>query len=179
MGGRFLQVECDEPFKIDAIGLQGIEYPVTEIPFVVGDSLQQKIYDVSVRTLKLCMHEHYEDTPWREQALYCFDARNQMLCGYCAFCEFTFPKANLNLIAQACRKDKLLPICFPSSIDLTIPSFSLHYIIAVEEYLRFSGDVDFVKTIYPRLCEIVDVFTDRLEGGLTPIFYGDKGYWNF
>lgn len=179
LGGRFLQVECDEPFKIDAIGLQEIEYPVTEIPFVVGDSLQQKIYDVSVRTLKLCMHEHYEDTPWREQALYCFDARNQMLCGYSAFCEFTFPKANLNLIAQACRKDKLLPICFPSSIDLTIPSFSLHYIIAVEEYLRFSGDVDFVKTIYPRLCEIVDVFTDRLEGGLTPIFYGDKGYWNF
>ena len=31
------------------------------------------------------MMEHYVDTPWREQCLYAFDARNQMLCGYYAF----------------------------------------------------------------------------------------------
>ncbi len=41
----------------------------------------QKIYDVSIYTLKCCMHEHYEDCPWREQALYTMDSRNQMLCG--------------------------------------------------------------------------------------------------
>lgn len=49
------------------------------------DKLLQKIYDVSVYTLKCCMHEHYEDCPWREQALYTMDSRNQMLCGYYAF----------------------------------------------------------------------------------------------
>lgn len=179
LGGRYLQIECDSVFCIESVGLQEIEYPVTELPFCCGNDLRQRVYETSVRTLRLCMHEHYEDTPWREQSLYCFDARNQMLCGYVAFGEFAFPKANLKLIAQARRKDGLLPICFPSGIDLTIPSFSLHYIIAVEEYLRFSGDIPFVKSVYPRLRKIADTFTVRMENGLTPNFYGDKDYWNF
>lgn len=58
--------------------------------FQIGDILSQKIYDTAVRTLKLCIHEPYEDIPWREQSLYCFDSRNQMLCGYYAFQEFKF-----------------------------------------------------------------------------------------
>lgn len=36
------------------------------------------------------MHEHYEDYPWREQALYAFDSRNQALYGYYAFGNYDF-----------------------------------------------------------------------------------------
>ena len=43
------------------------------------------------------MHEHYEDTPWREQAFYVADSRNQALCGYYAFGEYRFPAACFEL----------------------------------------------------------------------------------
>ena len=86
------------------------------------------------------MHDHYEDTPWREQALYAMDSRNQMLCGYHAFGEYAFPCANLLLMSKAERKDGLLSICFPNADELTIPSFTLHYFTAVEEYTAYSGD---------------------------------------
>lgn len=179
LGARYLQVEGDGAFEIEEIGLIQTDYPVKEVPFRLKDALRQKIYDTSVRTLRLCMHEHYEDTPWREQSLYCLDSRNQMLCGYFAFREFTFAKANLKLIAEDQRSDGLLSICFPSSVDLTIPSFSLHYVLAAEEYLRYSGDIRFVKSIYPRLRELIDIFLKRTENGLVPTFYGEEKYWNF
>ena len=82
LGCRYLQFldECE----IEIAGLRETMYPVTEIPRRFADEQLQKIYDVGVRTLRLCMHEHYEDCPWREQALYAMDSRNQMLCGYYA-----------------------------------------------------------------------------------------------
>jgi hypothetical protein len=64
------------------------------------------------------MHEHYEDCPWREQALYTMDSRNQMLCGYYAFREFDFPKASIRLMAQSIREDNLLELCSASAFWL-------------------------------------------------------------
>jgi hypothetical protein len=56
------------------------------------------------------MHEHYEDCPWREQALYTMDSRNQMLSGYYALSEYVFPRASLVLISKGVRPDGLLSL---------------------------------------------------------------------
>ena len=90
----------------------------------MNDGLHRSIYDVCVRTLDLCMHEHYEDCPWREQALYTMDSRNQMLCGYDVWHETAFCKASLRLIAHSLREDGLLELCSPARVPITIPSFS-------------------------------------------------------
>ena len=154
-------------------------YPVTVQPYKIADETLQKIYDVSVHTLRCCMHEHYEDCPWREQALYNMDSRNQMLFGYYAFNEYEFPRANLNLMSKDCRADGLLAICFPCGVDLTIPSFSLHFFTQVREYAEYSGDWDFVKEIFPKLQSVMQVFVNRLNAdGLIPTWEGE-GYWNF
>ena len=124
------------------------------------------------------MHEHYEDCPWREQALYAMDSRNQMLCGYYAFGEYRFPRSNLELIYKDRRDDGLLSICYPIKLDLAIPSFSLHYITACREYLEHSKDITFIAGIYPKLQSIISAFTKRIENGLFQPFAG-KSYWNF
>jgi hypothetical protein len=82
---RYLQIDADSPVVIEAIGLRETPYPVTERPFKADTAQRQHIYDTSVRTLHLCMYEHYEDCPWREQAFYVLDSRNQMLFGGAAF----------------------------------------------------------------------------------------------
>ena len=40
-------------------------------PTVTG--VKSDIWRTSARTLRLCMYEHYEDCPWREQAMYAND----------------------------------------------------------------------------------------------------------
>ena len=78
------------------------EYPLEfESEWLSCDRLMNKIYDVSKRTLHLCMHEHYEDCPQREQALYGMDSRNQMLCGYYAFGETKMPRASIELLGMS------------------------------------------------------------------------------
>lgn len=189
LGCRYFQVSCEsagaadltDAVEIDYIGLYPAQYPVNVLEYKAENALRQRIYDTCVRTLRLCMFEHYEDCPWREQALYTLDSRNQMLCGYYAFGEYDFPRSVLKLIGSDRREDGLLHICAPSRDDLVIPFFSLIYIIETEEYVRYSGDTSVVSELYEKLCSIMQVFLDRVdrESGLVPNFYGDKRYWNF
>lgn len=183
LGLRYLEVFCEAPIKPEYITVKPAVYPLTKNKNLPEDALDRKIYEASMRTLELCMHEHYEDCPWREQALYCMDSRNQMLLGYYAFKEYEFPRSNLKLMAMDRREDDLLSICFPAGNFLTekglvIPSFNLHWFTQVWEYMSHSGDYAFGKEIYPKLCSVLKVFTDRIEDGCVKSFTS-MTYWNF
>lgn len=142
----------------------------------------QKIYDVSVNTLKLCMHEHYEDTPWREQALYAMDGRTQMLCGYFAFGETSFARASLELLSENLREDGFFTLTAPRSTArdcLTIPCFSLVQFCALEEYVRFSGDVSLFERYEENYQTVLNNLLSRIETeGLLKAVKGEY-YWNF
>ena len=138
LGCRYMELYAEQPIELTYMGLIPQIYPVKEKLFQAGEDFDQKIYDVCVKTLKLSMMEHYVDTPWREQCLYAFDSRNQMLCGYYAFenGNAEYARANLLLMSKDKRDDGLLAITYPCGMDLTIPSFSLYYFIAVKEYIE-------------------------------------------
>lgn len=180
IAGRYLEFIAEKPFKLLYAGIRPTMYPVTEIAFDAGSPRRQKIYEVAKRTLRLCMHEHYEDCPWREQALYAMDSRNQMLCGYYAFGETRFARASLWLLGQDRREDGFLSDCVPSGIGLVIPSFCLHWYQEVLEYTDYSGDLTLADEIWEKLCSVLDAFMkyfDR-DQGLIPCL-PTKDYWNF
>lgn len=177
-GCRYLEIHSEYPLTIEKMAIAPTMYVLEEKNRPALSEMQNKIYDMCVETLHLCMHEHYEDCPWREQALYAMDSRNQMLCGYYSFGEYRFPRANLQLISKDNRPDGLLSICYPMKVDFVIPSFSLHYITGCMEYLKYSGDKAFIEDIYPKLVSIVEAFTNRLANGLVRPFEG-ANYWNF
>ena len=123
-GCRYIQlyVEAKE-FTLYYAGLRPTNYPIEyKGVFACSDSLHNKIYEISLRTLLLCMHEHYEDCPWREQALYAMDSRNQMLCGYYAFGEYDFARESIRLLGLSQRDDGFLELCAPAEIPITIPA---------------------------------------------------------
>lgn len=177
LGCRYLQVTGPYSLIVEYVGIAETYYPVNFIKFDAKNALRQKIYDTCVRTLHLCMHEHYEDTPWREQAMYTMDSRNQMLCGYYAFNEFNFSKASLLLMSKGQRKDGILSLCFPDGNKMTIPFYSLIFINSVYEYALHSKDYEFALSLLPMLEKIANVFISRIdETGLIKEF---TGFWNF
>lgn len=178
LGLRYLEIDSETPVEIEWLSVMPSEYPLTMVERDWGDPMRNRIYETSLRTLHLCMHTHYEDCPWREQALYGMDSRNQMLCGYYGFKEYAFPRACLNLFAQDDREDGLLSITIPTKTDLTIPSFSLHYILSVREYTAYSGDLTLAKAILPKLRSVLAVFLARYKDGLYTCFQ-QKEYWRF
>ena len=179
LGLRYMEVRYEEEIQDLQVEILPRVYPLAEVPFACKDENLQEIYDVCIKTLKLCMHEHYEDCPWREQALYAMDSRNQMLCGYYAFKEFDFPRASLKLMSEDRREDGFLSICSPAGMDLTIPSFGLHYFTEVREYADYSSDWAFIQEIIPKLSSVLAAYEkNRLDYGLIPTFEG-ANYWNF
>lgn len=178
LGLRYLELFCEKDVRLEQLTVLPVTYPLRHMQPPRMSELQQQIYDTCVRTLELCMHDHYEDSPWREQALYAMDSRNQMLCGYDAFGEFAFARASLMLMSKDERADDLLSICTPSVDNLTIPSFSLHYFTALEEYTTRSGDLTLVVEIWPKLERLLSVFIRKLEDGCIPVFE-EKWHWNF
>lgn len=178
LGCRYLQVFISaKSAHVASVSICETVYPVTPVPLECKDMLRQRIYNVCADTLLQCMHEHYEDCPWREQALYTLDSRNQMLCGYYVFGETRFARACLELISHGRRPDGLLSLCYPAGTDFPIPVFSLVYFLQMWEYAEHSKDLAFLKEKYAFLKDLMSTFSSRLENGLVPIF--SDGRWNF
>ncbi len=181
-GGRYVQlfIHANEATVYYA-GIRPTDYPLTAKKYSSGNLLRDTIYDVCCDTLRLCLHEHYEDCPWREQSLYALDSRNQMLCGYYAFGEFDSPRASLHLLGESLDSEGLISICAPMRKDSKkIPSFSLAYFIQMNEYIKYSGDTTLAAEMYDTLEAIVNTFVSRIdESGLVPSFGRDGIHWNF
>ena len=146
MGCRYLCLfaECSE-ITVGRLTLRASEYPFHTVKRSFDDRLLQKIYETGERTLRLCVHEHYEDCPWREQALYGMDSRNQMLFGYSVFEEYELPRAGLRLLAETARADGLLDLCAPARAAITIPAFSAYWLIALKENAAADFDEPFLR----------------------------------
>jgi hypothetical protein len=180
--GRYVQLHVTDlrgTLDLRYAGLIPSEYPVTAAgDFTNSDSLHNRIWDISRRTLHLCMHEHYEDCPWREQALYANDSRNQMLCGYYAFSDYAFTRASLDLLARTTGKDGYQELCAPMKHSLTIPSFTMTWFLAMNDYLMYSGDKQFVAGLFPQMKQMLQCYLNEFQDGLLPCPPGER-YWHF
>ncbi len=179
LGAKYIEIFAEKPIEVNRVGIIPHFVPVKrkEVPFF---GTQKQIYDICVNTLEKCMQEHYVDCPWREGCLYAFDSRNQMICGYYAFegGNFDYARSNLLLMSKDRRKDGLMSICYPCGIDLTIPSFSLHYISSLLEYLKYSDDKSLIFEVDCKVKEILATFLKNTKNGLIATFEGEN-HWNF
>lgn len=180
IGGRYIEIRAEAPIRVKYCGIIPQVYETKKLPFSLEGELDSRIYEICLNTLECCMMEHYVDCPWREQALYAFDSRNQMLTGYYAYSDknAAYARANLRLIAEDRREDGILSLCHPCGIELTIPAFSLYYIIAVSEYVAHTGDTSLAVEVMPKIREICDAFLASRSGPLVHKLAGEY-MWNF
>ena len=177
---RYLEISTLGQVFIKKIGIIPQYYPTARIEVSIENELDRQIYDICMNTLELSMMEHYVDCPWREQCLYAYDSRNQILSGYYGFDggNFEYARSNLLLMSKDERQDGLLSICFPCGTNLTIPSFCLYYIIALWEYLLHTDDKSLIFLVKERIDKILLAFTNNKIEDLVSRFSGND-YWNF
>lgn len=180
IGCRYLELFFEKEVDLQYAGVIPATYNVVFKNQSLDNLLDDEIYNLCKHTLKSCMLEHYTDCPWREQALYAFDSRNQMLCGYYLFDDknMDYVRANLILISKDNREDGLLSLCSPSTFGLVIPSYSLYYIIAVVEYIEHTGDKSILNVVKNKILDIIGAFVLNRKNGLISRFQGEQ-YWNF
>lgn len=181
---RYIEVHISSrgPISVNYFGLLPLEYPFGgETELYISDGIHEKIFETCKRTLKLCMHEHYEDGPWREQALYGSDARNASACAYYTLggsAEFT--RASLRLLAESVLCDTYVNLCAPAVRLKTIPSFTMLWFLAVREYTDFSGDLSFAKEHLPLMKRMIgNITANERDGILKPVPIDGVEPWNF
>lgn len=176
IGCRYFGIDGD--CEIAEIGLIPLEYPFEERKTQIDGDLKTKIYDTSVKTLKLNAFEHYFDCPWREQGFYALDSRLQMRYGYECFNNTEYQYAALKLMSEDRNADGFISIVVPTSHKLVIPSFALFYVIAMEEYAAQTNDFRLITEYFGKMQSITQKFSDNVRGGLCKNFTGEN-IWNF
>lgn len=183
-GARYLQIHFSafsRPIRVGYIGLLARSSPVPVVgSFSCGDALAERSFEIGVRTLDLCMHDHYEDCPWREQSLYGYDSRNQALFGYYVTGNYAFAATSFDLLGRGLRPDLLLELCAPAKIPITIPLFSLAWIVEVAEHLLFSGDDGLVRRFGPQMLQMIEGFIANFDEGVGLVRAPEGAeMWNF
>lgn len=179
LAGRYLEFHFSKPIKINYAGIRSVMYKHEIINKDFNDELINVIYQTSIRTLELCMHEHYEDCPWREQNLYAEDSRNQALCGYYVFKGYEYQRHNLVLLSKSLLENGMLALTSPCGYTyLNIPSFSLMYIKEVEEYIAYTKDASILDEVGDVIKTIMKVMLDSIDE-TNLIKYFEDPVWNF
>ena len=177
IGCRYLQFFIRaKKATVYGAGLLPAYYPVVQKPLASKNPLTERILKTAAHTLKACMHEHYEDCPWREQAQYGMDSLLQILSGYYAFDNPEFPAAALRLFGHELNENGLLCITTPCRDELFIPSFSAAFVIAVAAYTEFYGDLSVFTDVKNSVETILDKFLSQIDG--TGVIKRGAG-WNF
>ncbi len=177
---RFVQIEIetgDEPLTVVPQPYIETAYPLRNCKKpVFRDPAREKLYDVAFRTLQLCAHDTYEDCPYYEQLMYACDTRLEMLFTYAATDDTALPRQAIRLFADSLQPNGLIQSRYPSRRPQVIPSFSLYFILMLEDYAVHTGDLDFIRPYLPVAERILDTFLlRRTESGML----APHGYWEF
>lgn len=178
-GARYLFLTVrgmTSPVKIRFFKLVESIYPVNNIAeFQCSDTQLNKIWQISARTLQLCMEDTYTDCPVYEQTLWVGDARNESLYGYTVFGAYDIAARCIKLAAHSLERYPIVGCQVPSSWECLLPAWSFLWGISVWEYYWHTGDIKFLKKTWPSVM--------RNIGG-AEAYLDDNGllscsFWNF
>lgn len=179
---RYVRLEVETADQ--ALMLKGFSYRETGYPLEVSaafsssDESYTKLWDISVRTLQLCMHESYEDCPYYEQLQYTMDSRSQMLFTYLISGDDRLARKTLYDFHSSLLPQGLTLSRYPSVTAQVIPGFSLHWIYMLHDHMMYYGDIDITKRYLASMDAILAYF-DRLINAQGLVGQLPRRYWSF
>lgn len=174
---RFIRVETEGDVSVKLDRFFEVNYPMEvrdDYDFDREDD--NKLFEISVRTLKRCMHETYEDCPYYEQLQYAMDTSLQMIFNYQLTDDDCLARKAMDDFAACQHADGLMVSRYPCIADQHIPTFQLYFIFMVySHYIRF-GDVTLVRKHLRAVDGVIEWFSHLVTD---KSIVGQSKYWNF
>ena len=168
---RFIRMQIrtgDEPLVIRGLAFDFWCYPFEQRGrFESDDPELKRIWDVCWHTALCCAHEHYEDCPSYEQLQYVSDTRLQALISYLVAGDDTLGRSALLAFDRSRLSDGITQSRYPTNYHQVIPTFSLLYVLMVEDHYQHFGDVRFLLRVAPGIGPVMHWFERHMnEDGL-------------
>lgn len=179
---RFVRVELragDEPLTLAGLTWRATGYPLDELGYVrTSDPLSDDMWRISLNTLRGCMQDTYEDTPYYEQMQYIMDAKSQALFTYAVSGDDRLARKTIHDFHSSLMPSGLLQSRYPSVSRQIIPGFALFWVGMVHDHYAHFGDAALVRRYLPTIDAVLGWF-ERLveEDGL--VGYIPEPYWAF
>ena len=184
---RFLQVTirtAEEPLELKALRYDETGYPLeVRTSVTTSDPTLTPVWDISLRTLRRCMHDTYMDCPFYEQLQYVQDTRSEILYTYAVSADDRLARQAIDDFACSQRPDGLLNACYPNKNANVIPGFSLYYILILHDHMMYFGDKALIRQYLPTVERILQFFrSHRTPSGLVDKVggvNGEEAVWSF
>ncbi len=143
-----------EPVRLRRVTCLHSVYPYENRgAFVCSDPLLNQIYELSRETVRLCSEDTFIDCPTYEQTFWVGDARNEALFAYTGFGDYALARRCLILAAESLKQSPLVESQAPSAWPNILTAWSLLWAIACYEHYLFTGDMEFVRTVFPYIAQ--------------------------
>lgn len=180
---RILVRTGDAPLTLKSFTYRETGYPLEARTEVRTSSKEfSDIWDISLRTLRRCMHETYEDCPFYEQLQYAQDTRSQILFTYAVSADDRLARKCIDDFHSSQYPDGLVSSCYPAYGHNIIPGFSLYYLLMLHDHMMHFGDRAFLRRYLPTMDAVLGFFdANRTSDGLVAKIGGPLGEhrWSF
>ena len=177
---RFVQLEIDTSHQ--PLYLEPPYYLETGYPLEVKTAIQSTtswvngVWDISLRTLRRCVHETYENSPYYEQLQYLMDTRSQILFNYMVSADTKLARKAMHDFRCSLLPNGLLQSRYPSRQPQIIPTANIYFIFMVEDYYWQTGETEHIREYRSVIDGILEWFDNYIgENGLIE----NLDYWPF
>lgn len=177
---RFAEVQvttADAAAEIMPLPYIETNYPlIARAEISSGQQWMEELWNISINTLKNCMHDTYEDCPYYEQLQYAMDTRLEILFTYMLSGDTRLARRAVEDFSFSRMPDGLLQARYPSNALQVIPGFSLYWILMLEDYFWQTDDLVFLRGHIPTAQGVAEAFRKKIgpKGLVQPM-----GYWDF
>lgn len=174
---RFIKIEVDGDVEFTNAYVYETGYPI-EISdeYDYGDETDNKLWEISRRTLKRCMHDTFNDCPYYEQLQYAMDTYLQSVYAYQVSPDDRLQRKAIRDFAMSQGAEGLTQCRTPSAQKQYIPSFSLYYVMMVVEHFNRYGDKNILDENIPH---IMRVFSWYRRHSSADYLVEKSVYWHF
>jgi len=147
-GARYLQVHVDpgggSPCRLGRIGIIRQVYPFEKMgSFSCSNPMLDRIWELGWRTLRVCAEDSYTDTPFRERGLYAGDALPEYAITLATTGDSRLMKQSLLLFRDMYHENMY------GGRQEGLNDFVLITLLELHWYYQVTGDLEFVRTLYP------------------------------
>ncbi len=159
---RYLELQIQtgpDPLVVNDVRSIYSGYPfVRKATFDAGSVELNRMLDVGWRTLRLCAHETYMDTPYYEQLQYVGDTRIQALATMFNSGDARLVRNALEQVDSSRTAEGATYSRAPSALQQYIPGFSLWWIGMLHDYWMYQQDEAFVRQMLPGVHAVLSFF---------------------
>ncbi len=176
---RYVGIEIttgDAPLEVRDVSHRFTAYPYeVKVDFTCSDPRLEKIWRAALQTMRLCSHETFEDCPYYEQMQYAGDTMITSKIALLTTGDGSLTRQALYQFDWSRLPEGLTHSRYPSRLLQVIPSWSLHWITTLRDYVYCTGDLTVVRDLLPGALAVLDWFRRHANADGLP---AKLPFWN-